>query len=119
MNTAIELDGLRERHDVLVLAEDTLALLRQRSRGFLASLEDFRTVPITLTGATVLQLYKNRDMLTPDEFGAIAIGFVVSFIVALVVVKAFLKIITRYGFVPFAWYRIVAGAAALIWLANR
>ena len=73
----------------------------------------------TLTGATVLQLYKNRDMLTPDEFGAIAIGFVVSFIVALVVVKAFLKIITRYGFVPFAWYRIVAGAAALIWLANR
>ncbi len=73
----------------------------------------------TLTGATVLQLYKNRDLLTPDEFGAIAIGFVVSFIVALVVVKAFLKIVTRYGFAPFAWYRIVAGAAALVWLANR
>ena len=73
----------------------------------------------TLTGATVLQLYKNREMLTPDDFGAIAIGFVVSFVVALIVVKAFLKVITRYGFAPFAWYRIVAGAAALIWLANR
>ena len=73
----------------------------------------------TLTGATVLQLYKNRDALTPDDFGAIAIGFVVSFVVALVVVKAFLKVITRYGFAPFAWYRIVAGAAALIWLTNR
>lgn len=73
----------------------------------------------TLTGATVLQLYKNRDALTPDDFGAIAIGFVVSFVVALVVVKAFLKVITRYGFAPFAWYRIIAGAAALIWLTNR
>ncbi|WP_017671774.1 undecaprenyl-diphosphate phosphatase [Blastomonas sp. AAP53] len=73
----------------------------------------------TLTGATALQLYKNRDLLTPDDFGAIAIGFVVSFVVALVVVKAFLKVITRYGFAPFAWYRIVAGAAALVWLANR
>lgn len=73
----------------------------------------------TLTGATVLQLYKNREMLTPDDFGAIAVGFVVSFVVALIVVKAFLKVITRYGFAPFAWYRIVAGAAALIWLANR
>jgi len=73
----------------------------------------------TLTGATVLQLYKNRGLLTPDDFGAIAIGFAVSFIVALVVVKAFLKIVTRYGFAPFAWYRIFAGATALIWLANR
>lgn len=73
----------------------------------------------TLTGATVLQLYKNREMLTPDDFGAIAIGFVVSFVVALVVVKGFLKVITRYGFAPFAWYRIVAGVAALIWLTNR
>ncbi len=73
----------------------------------------------TLTGATALQLFKNRDLLTPDDFGAIAIGFVVSFVVALVVVKAFLKIITRYGFAPFAWYRIIAGIAALVWLSNR
>ncbi|MFN3819271.1 undecaprenyl-diphosphate phosphatase [Blastomonas sp.] len=73
----------------------------------------------TLTGATVLQLYKNRALLTPDDFGAIAIGFFVSFIVALVVVKVFLKVIMRYGFVPFAWYRIIAGTAALIWLSNR
>ena len=47
----------------------------------------------------------------------IAIGFVVSFVVALAVVKAFLAVVTRYGFAPFAWYRIVAGAAALVWLS--
>jgi undecaprenyl-diphosphatase len=34
-------------------------------------------------------------------------------------VKAFVSIIQRYGFAPFAWYRIVAGAVALAWLAAR
>ena len=73
----------------------------------------------TLTGATVLQLYKHRDAITADSIGLIAIGFVVSFVVALGVVKAFLAIVTRHGFAPFAWYRIVAGAAALVWLGTR
>jgi undecaprenyl-diphosphatase len=49
----------------------------------------------------------------------IAIGFVVSFLVALVVVKGFVAIVSRMGFAPFAWYRIVAGAAALLWLGMR
>jgi undecaprenyl-diphosphatase len=39
--------------------------------------------------------------------------------VALVVVKAFVGIVTRYGFGPFAWYRIIAGSAVLAWLALR
>jgi undecaprenyl-diphosphatase len=47
------------------------------------------------------------------------VGFVVSFIVAVVVIKAFIGIVSRYGFGPFAWYRIVAGVAALAWLALR
>ncbi|WP_029936810.1 undecaprenyl-diphosphate phosphatase [Sphingomonas sp. UNC305MFCol5.2] len=73
----------------------------------------------TLTGATVLQLYKHRDAITADSLGLIAVGFVVSFVVALAVVKAFLAIVTKHGFAPFAWYRIVAGAAALVWLGMR
>jgi undecaprenyl-diphosphatase len=28
-------------------------------------------------------------------------------------------VVTRYGFGPFAWYRIVAGIAALVWLQGR
>ena len=78
----------------------------------------FLAVP-TLTGATVLQLAKHRDQITPDLIGQIGLGALVSFVVALVVVKAFVGIVTRYGFAPFAWYRIVAGTAALIWLALR
>jgi undecaprenyl-diphosphatase len=46
----------------------------------------------------------------------IAIGFTMAFLVALVVVKAFVAIVGRYGFAPFAYYRIIAGTAALIWL---
>jgi undecaprenyl-diphosphatase len=78
----------------------------------------FLAVP-TLTGATVLQLAKHRDEITSDMMGAIGIGALVSFIVALVVVKAFVGIVTRHGFAPFAWYRIVVGVAALAWLAVR
>ncbi len=78
----------------------------------------FLAVP-TLTGATALQLFKARDALGADSLGLIGIGFIVSFVVALVVVKAFISMITRFGFVPFAWYRIIAGAAALIWLGIR
>lgn len=73
----------------------------------------------TLTGATALQLYKHRDAITADSLGLIAVGFVVAFVVALAVVKAFLAVVTRHGFAPFAWYRIAAGIAALLWLSAR
>ncbi len=75
----------------------------------------FLAVP-TLSGATALQLFKHGGQMAVGDPGLIAIGFVVSFVVATVVVKSFLSIVTRYGFAPFAWYRIVAGIAALIWL---
>lgn len=75
----------------------------------------FLAIP-TMLGATSLELYKNRDAMSQGELGLIAVGFGVSFIVALVVVKAFVTLIGRYGFAPFAWYRIAAGAAALLWL---
>ncbi|MEE9433275.1 MAG: undecaprenyl-diphosphate phosphatase [Sphingorhabdus sp.] len=78
----------------------------------------FLAVP-TLTGATALQLYKHGGGMTSDDMQLIAIGFVVSFLVAWAVVKAFLAVVMRYGFGPFAWYRIVAGTAALIWLGAR
>jgi undecaprenyl-diphosphatase len=78
----------------------------------------FLAVP-TLTGATILQLFKHRDAITPDALSLIGIGFVVSFVVAFLVIKGFLAVVSRFGFAPFAWYRIVAGAVALVWLLNR
>jgi undecaprenyl-diphosphatase len=70
----------------------------------------------TLGGATVYYLAKHHERVTPEMYGNIAIGSLVSFVVALIVVKLFVGFVTRYGFGPFAWYRIIAGTAALVWL---
>jgi undecaprenyl-diphosphatase len=73
----------------------------------------------TLSGATAYYLVKHHDRIAPDMVGNILIGSLVSFVVAIIVVKLFVGFVTRYGFAPFAWYRIVAGAAALAWLSLR
>ena len=82
----------------------------------------FLAIP-TMVGATTLELAKHHDTLLAGAsgigFGTVAIGFVVSFLVALVVVRGFVHYISRHGFAPFAWYRIVAGVAALVWLGLR
>ena len=75
----------------------------------------FLAVP-TLSGATVYSLFKARNDLVADDLGMIGLGALVSFVVAYVVVKAFIAIVTKIGFAPFAWYRIVVGIAALFWL---
>jgi undecaprenyl-diphosphatase len=44
-----------------------------------------------------------------------AVGFVMSFVTALVVVRVFLKYVSAHNFTLFAWYRIVFGAVVLAW----
>lgn len=80
----------------------------------------FLAIP-TMLGATVLELAKKGDQITSAAVGwdSIALGFIVSFIVALLVIKWFVGLVSRRGFVPFAWYRIIAGIGALIWLSAR
>ena len=102
------------RSGATIMGAMTLGIDRRTAAEF----SFFLALP-TLTGATALQMFKHRDAIGGGDLGLIAIGFVVSFVVALIVVKAFLAVVTRYGFAPFAWYRIIAGTAALIWLLNR
>ena len=82
----------------------------------------FLAVP-TMVGASTLELADNWDHFPAGNTGVgwdeIAIGFVVSFVVALAVIRAFVAYVSRHGFAPFAWYRIVVGAAAVAWLALR
>ena len=80
----------------------------------------FLAIP-TMIGATVVELAKNRhELVTPGGvgFGTIAIGFLVAFVVALAVIRVFVTVVSKRGFAPFAWYRIVAGIVALIWLTS-
>ena len=80
----------------------------------------FLAVP-TMVGATTLSIAKHHEEIAAAgvDWGLIAIGFVVSFVVAIAVIRWFVGIVGRHGFAPFAWYRIVAGAVALVWLLAR
>ena len=73
----------------------------------------------TMMGATILELHHKAGALSHGQGLNIAIGFVVSFVVAFFVIKSFLKIVTRYGLSPFGWYRIAAGLALIAYLAIK
>jgi undecaprenyl-diphosphatase len=70
-----------------------------------------------MVGAFVYDAYKSRAELSMDHISIIAIGFVVSFVVALIVIRAFLGYVTRHGFTLFAWWRVIVGTLGLIALA--
>jgi undecaprenyl-diphosphatase len=98
------------------------ALAMGVNRKTAAEFSFFLAVP-TMFGATAKQLWDHRHELSAGtsavgwpEFAA---GSVVSFVVALIVIRAFVAYISRKGFEPFAWYRIALGAGAVAWLALR
>ncbi|MBN8809976.1 MULTISPECIES: undecaprenyl-diphosphate phosphatase [Sphingomonas] len=80
----------------------------------------FLAIP-TMLGATTLELLKNHDAIASARVGwdEIGIGFVTAFVVAIVVIKWFVGIVSKHGFAPFAWYRIIAGIGAIVWLSMR
>lgn len=95
------------------------ALAMGINRKTAAEFSFFLAVP-TMVGASTLEIASNYESLMSGAarvgWSEIAVGFVVSFIVALVVIRAFVAFVSRSGFAPFAWYRIVAGIAAIFWL---
>jgi undecaprenyl-diphosphatase len=92
------------------------AMLLGADKRAAAEFSFFLAIP-TMIGAFAYDFYKNRADMTTDHLGIIAIGFVVSFVTAIVVVKAFLSYVTRNGFTFFAWWRVIVGTLGLIALA--
>ena len=72
----------------------------------------FLAVPI-MFAATGYQLVKYHDLLTVADLLPFAVGFVVSFVSALIAVRALIRYVARHDFRAFAWYRIALGAAVL------
>lgn len=91
------------------------ALLMRVDRRTAAEFSFFLAIP-TMLGATVYDLYKNWSSMTMDDGALIAVGFVVAFIAAALVVRTLVDFVGRYGFAPFGWYRIALGSAMLVWL---
>lgn len=78
----------------------------------------FLAVP-TMLAATAYDLYKNWSTLGLADLPVLAIGFVTAFLSALLVVKTLVGFVSRNGFAPFAYYRLVVGLAMLGLLALR
>jgi undecaprenyl-diphosphatase len=98
------------------------ALAMGVNRKTAAEFSFFLAVP-TMFGATAKQLWDHRHELASGGsaigWPEFAVGSVVSFVVALIVIRAFVAYISRRGFGPFAWYRIAIGAGAVAWLTLR
>jgi undecaprenyl-diphosphatase len=71
----------------------------------------------TMAGAFAFDLYENWERLKGADVLPIGVGFVMAFLTAVIVVKFALDFISRHGFTPFAWWRIVVGVAGLAGLA--
>jgi undecaprenyl-diphosphatase len=91
-------------------------LVMRLDRAAAAEFSFFLAMP-TMVGAFAHDLWKVRSQLAPDRAAEIAVGFVTAFLAALLVVRPFLRYVSRSGFAPFAWYRIGAGLLILtaIW----
>jgi len=73
----------------------------------------FLSMP-TMAGAFAYDLYKNRDVLDASALGDIAVGFVMAFISAVLVVRWLLGYLGNHGFAVFGWWRIAVGVTALV-----
>ncbi|MCM8594610.1 undecaprenyl-diphosphate phosphatase [Accumulibacter sp.] len=87
-------------------------LLLGLSRRAATEFSFFLAMP-TLIGAAIYQLYKERALLTFDDVGMWAVGFVASFISAFWAVRGLLRYISTHDFSIFAWYRIAFGIVVL------
>jgi undecaprenyl-diphosphatase len=70
----------------------------------------------TMLAATTLDLLKTDIAFSSQDLLMLAIGFLVSFFVAIASIKGFLELVKRYSFTPFGVYRIVIAVVFLMFL---
>jgi undecaprenyl-diphosphatase len=67
----------------------------------------------TMAGAFAYDLYKNYKDIDAATLQSIALGFAVAFVTGVIVVRYLLDFVSRRGFAPFAWWRILVGGMGL------
>jgi undecaprenyl-diphosphatase len=76
------------------------------SRSTIVEFSFLLAVP-TMLAATGYDLFKNASALAPEQFTILAVGFISSFIVAILSIKFLLEFIRTNTFIPFGVYRIL------------
>ena len=74
----------------------------------------FLAIPI-MFAATILDVYKSRDILSINDAGLFAVGFITAFLAALIAIRFLLRFVASHDFKMFAWYRIVFGVLVLLY----
>lgn len=87
-------------------------LLTGASHKAAADFSFLMAVPIMVM-ASAYSLYKSYKVLSADDIGMFAVGFVVAFVVAWIAVVSFLKLLNKVKLTPFAYYRFLL--AAVFW----
>src|SRR5918911_80979 len=73
----------------------------------------FLAVP-TLVAAGAYDFLKHRTLFSAEHLAPVAVGLVVSFVSAFVVIRWLVRYVATHDFRPFAWYRIVFGVVVLL-----
>lgn len=70
----------------------------------------------TMLGAATYDMFRHYHLLSQNDLGAIAAGFVGAFVSALLVVSALVRFVAKYSLRLFAWYRIALGVILIGWI---
>lgn len=96
------------RSGATILGGYSLGLSRRAATEF----SFFLAIPV-MCAATVYDLIGSREVLSMADLPMFAVGFAVSFVSALIVVRRFVTFVSRHSFAWFAWYRILFGLVVL------
>ena len=91
------------------------ALLLGADKRSAAEFSFFLAMP-TMVGAFALKLFKTRHDLSFDDMTSITVGFIAAFVAGLLVVRSLLAFVSRRGYAPFAYWRIIVGGLGLVGL---
>lgn len=95
-------------------------MTQKLTRKAAAEFSFFLAIPMML-GASIVKLYKffkEGHTFTGEEINLLIVGNLVGFVVAIVAIKTFIDILTKYGFKFFGWYRIVVGLVIIVMLLS-
>lgn len=85
------------------------------SRSLVTEFSFLLAIP-TMLSASAYDLYKSGFAFASGEWETIGVGFLVSFIVAMIVIKWLLGYVKKHSFNIFGWYRIIIGVLVLLFL---
>ncbi|MCY4781386.1 undecaprenyl-diphosphate phosphatase [Sphingobacterium sp. UT-1RO-CII-1] len=75
----------------------------------------FLAIPMMLgaSGVKLLKFLKEGHTFSSEEINLLIIGNVIGFLVAIVAIKTFIGVLSKYGFKAFGWYRIILGVVII------